>query len=351
VASAVAVLHGKLIAAAVKPFVGPYARVIDLNGAPVIPGLNDTHDHTMQADEDAIRVRLDDVKTVAEALQRIKEAAAKKKPGEWILGGSWHPDGAAQAAALPNGRRDRQRGPEQPGLPAARPRLLAQHRSHEDRRHRPQHPQPRRRGDRQGRPGQSQRRLRGEGLGPDHPAHPAATVDEMEARYLEAMRVANAYGLTSVVDPSLNPGQIRALQRLMLAHKLTLRYAVMYNPNATVPPDKWNEQTTGIGASSGFGNEWLRLDAIGEMTSDGGMTLRTAFTRDAYFDDPQLPRRAGDDGGAPDLQRLDRQPQRLAVLDPTRWATERSTGCWTPTRPPTRRSPSPAAASHACTAA
>jgi predicted amidohydrolase YtcJ len=45
----------------------------------------------MQAGEVAVRVKLDDVKSVAEALQRIKDAMAKKKPGEWIIGDSWHP--------------------------------------------------------------------------------------------------------------------------------------------------------------------------------------------------------------------------------------------------------------------
>ena len=30
-------------------------------------------------------------KTVAEALEAIKTFAAKKKPGEWIIGGAWHP--------------------------------------------------------------------------------------------------------------------------------------------------------------------------------------------------------------------------------------------------------------------
>src|SRR6516164_5072201 len=95
VISAVAVMDGKFFAvgdeADVKPFIGPKTQVIDLGGKPVIPGLNDTHDHTMQAGERAVRVKLDDVKSVAEALQRIKDATAKKKPGEWIISDSWHP--------------------------------------------------------------------------------------------------------------------------------------------------------------------------------------------------------------------------------------------------------------------
>jgi predicted amidohydrolase YtcJ len=95
VISAVAMMDGKFLAvggeADVKPFIGPQTQVIDLGGKPVIPGLNDTHNHTMQAGEAAVLVKLDDVKSVAEALQRIKDAAAKKKPGEWIIGDSWHP--------------------------------------------------------------------------------------------------------------------------------------------------------------------------------------------------------------------------------------------------------------------
>jgi predicted amidohydrolase YtcJ len=95
--SAVAVMDGKFLAvggeADVKPFIGPQTQVIDLGGKPVIPGLNDTHNHTMQAGEAAVLVKLDDVKSVAEALQRIKDAVAKKKPGEWIISDSWHPTG------------------------------------------------------------------------------------------------------------------------------------------------------------------------------------------------------------------------------------------------------------------
>jgi hypothetical protein len=115
---------------------------------------------------------------------------------------------------------------------------------------------------------------------------PAPSTEELEERYLLAMKVANSYGLTSVLDPGLVPSNIRVLQRLMLSHRMTLRYSVMYKPDFNAPPERWAEQTNGIGVSSGFGNEWLRIDAIGEMPVDGGMTYRTAFTRDAYPGDP-----------------------------------------------------------------
>jgi predicted amidohydrolase YtcJ len=68
VVSAVAIMDGKFLAvggeADVMPFIGPQTQVIDLGGKPVIPGLNDTHNHTMQAGEAALLVKLDDVKSV-----------------------------------------------------------------------------------------------------------------------------------------------------------------------------------------------------------------------------------------------------------------------------------------------
>jgi predicted amidohydrolase YtcJ len=272
-------------AAAVKPYTGAHTRVVDLKGAAVIPGLNDTHDHTMQAGEDAVRVKLDDVKSVAEALQRIKEAVARKKPGEWVIGGSWHPTAqlkeqryltAAEIDTVaPN-------NPVQLGGHVSSFNTAAMKIGGVDR----NTPNPE--GgvidkDANGNPNgifeeKASRLISGH--------IPRPTVEEMQERYVAAMKVANAYGLTSVTDPGLSPGQIRALQRLMEAGKLTLRYSVMYNPPATGTPEQWNQETNGIGASSGFGNAWLKLDAIGEMTSDGGMTFRTAFTRDPYPGDP-----------------------------------------------------------------
>ena len=40
------------------------------------------------------------------------------------------------------------------------------------------------------------------------------------------------------------------------------------------------------GASSGFGDEWLRFAGV-KLAMDGGMTLRTALTRSAYPNDPK----------------------------------------------------------------
>jgi predicted amidohydrolase YtcJ len=95
VTEAVAVRDGKILAtgtsASIKLLAGDRTRVLDLSGKTVIPGLIDTHAHFKTAGLADYVVNMSQTKTVAEALDAIKVFAAKKKPGEWIVGGAWHP--------------------------------------------------------------------------------------------------------------------------------------------------------------------------------------------------------------------------------------------------------------------
>jgi len=290
VASAVAIVDGRFVAvgtdSAIEPYVGPDTQVVDLNQQTVIPGLNDTHNHSLAAGEQAFRVPLEDVKTVAEALERIKEAAAEKKPGEWIIGSSWHPTSQLAEHRYLTAKEIDSVAPNNPvylrghvsSFNTAAMKLAGVDRNTPD-------PEG----------GVIERDEAGEptGIFQERASRlitshiPEPTVEELEERYVEAMKVANSYGLTSVTEPSLAPENIRALQRLMQEGKLTLRYSAMYGPSPALSPEQWDAATKGVGTSSGFGNEWLKLDAIGEMSIDGGMTFRTAFMREPYPDDPE----------------------------------------------------------------
>ncbi|MDP3254396.1 amidohydrolase [Bosea sp. (in: a-proteobacteria)] len=90
-ASAVALWAGKVLAtgtpADMAPLIGPGTKVIDLAGRMATPGLYEAHLHLLPLGltmkELDIRPRF--VRTLDGLLEMIAQAAAKAKPGEWIL--------------------------------------------------------------------------------------------------------------------------------------------------------------------------------------------------------------------------------------------------------------------------
>jgi predicted amidohydrolase YtcJ len=110
-AEAVATKDGKIV------FVGsskealalaiPGAKKVDLKGRTVVPGFNDDHVHTLAAGNFYLQPLLWG-KTCKEIAAVVKAEAAKKKPGEPVLGNSWDydkcpkPDKALLDAAAPD---------------------------------------------------------------------------------------------------------------------------------------------------------------------------------------------------------------------------------------------------------
>ena len=94
-AQAVAVAGNRILAvgsdAEVMGLADGNTRVVDLKGATVIPGLRDSHLHTLGAARDIFNVALEDARSLDAVLQTLAGRVAVTPPGEWVIGSSgWH---------------------------------------------------------------------------------------------------------------------------------------------------------------------------------------------------------------------------------------------------------------------
>ena len=87
---AVAVQGDRIMAvgsdAEMRAWAGANTRVVDLAGRTVIPGLIDSHIHAIRAALSyATEVHWFGAPTLADALGRLRAAAQKAKPGDWLI--------------------------------------------------------------------------------------------------------------------------------------------------------------------------------------------------------------------------------------------------------------------------
>jgi predicted amidohydrolase YtcJ len=112
-ASAIAVRQGRIIAVGddVSRYVGASTRVIDAKGATIVPGLIDSHGHVRSLGDMLGSIDLRGVASESAAVDKVREAAKRYKPGEWIRGSAWDqnlwagrqfPDAAGISRAAPD---------------------------------------------------------------------------------------------------------------------------------------------------------------------------------------------------------------------------------------------------------
>lgn len=91
---AVAVKGDKIIFAGteeeVEKFKNDKTRIIDLQGKTMTPGFIEGHGHLFGLGFNELTLNLADIKNYDELVAKVKEAAAKAKPGDWIIGRGWH---------------------------------------------------------------------------------------------------------------------------------------------------------------------------------------------------------------------------------------------------------------------
>ncbi|MEU3691310.1 amidohydrolase [Streptomyces narbonensis] len=97
VASALAVTGGIISAVGgrddMAPFVGPATRVVDLRGATLLPGINDSHLHGcafgMASPPLSLDVAHPAVSSLADVAEVVREAVGRVQDGQWITGHGW----------------------------------------------------------------------------------------------------------------------------------------------------------------------------------------------------------------------------------------------------------------------
>ncbi|MDX2034541.1 MAG: amidohydrolase [Blastocatellia bacterium] len=283
-AEAIACFNGRIVAVgandAIRGWVGPSTRVIDLQGRRVVPGFNDAHVHFLDGGAGLASVQLRDARSPAEFRDRIRDFAAKLPAGRWVLNGNWDHENWTPPQ-LPTRQLIDAGTPRNPVFinrldgHMALANSLALKLAGVTR----ETPDP---------PGGTiVRDERGEPTGVLKDAAmnyvykviPNPGEDEMAEAIRAAMRYAAENGVTSVQDMSASPDVLGVYQKLLASGELTVR---IYGHQ---PLAAW-ERLARAGIRAGFGGERLKIGGL-KGFADGSLGSTTALFFAPYLDDPK----------------------------------------------------------------
>ena len=288
VVEALAVLDGKILAtgsnASIKSIITPRTRVLDVAGKTVVPGLIETHAHFKAASLSEYVVIMNRAKTVVEALDAIKAFAARKKPGEWIVGSGWHPPSQLAEKRYLTRQEIDGVAPNNPVYLRTVGHFsmangLALQMAGVDK----STPDPSGGSFEKDASGELTGLLVETAIERVEKAVPPWSEEDEVRQFKIAQAVLNSFGITSVVEGSTEAREIRTLQKIAVSGEATLRAGLMFRPEPPADMSAWEAVISGNGASSGFGDDWLKFAGI-KIFYDGGMTLKTALMRDVYPD-------------------------------------------------------------------
>ncbi|MGQ0508023.1 MAG: amidohydrolase [Myxococcaceae bacterium] len=90
---AIAVNRGEIVGVgtleSLQQKAGGHARVVELGGAVIVPGLEDAHAHLASLGRSLTTMNLNGPTHLAEVLERVKAAPPSSYQGEWLLGRGW----------------------------------------------------------------------------------------------------------------------------------------------------------------------------------------------------------------------------------------------------------------------
>lgn len=282
-AEAVATRNDTILAvgdsATVAALVGRATRVLSNGGGLVTPGFMDNHVHLLMAGYQLSSVDLRTADSPEEFILRLKAFAAKRQPGEWIVGGDWDHE-RWPGAPLP---RREWIDSVTPNNPVALSRLdghmtlgntlalklAGLTREMKD--------IPGGAIIRDPKTGELTGMFKDEASGPLFAAIPPGTPEQDDSALARAFAFARSKGVTTMGAVSAGWNEVAAVKRAYAAGRQTVRM-VMFPPLAD-----WRRVADSVKAN-GPGDDWLRVAGVKGFV-DGSLGSTTAFFFDPYEDD------------------------------------------------------------------
>lgn len=291
IAQAVAVKDGSFIAvgtnAEARAYVGADTRVVDFHGRTVVPGLMDSHSHMNGVGTAETTAQMMKAKTVAQAQAIIGDfIRAKKVPqGHWVQTSRWHPPSQLREqryltrqeldAVAPNHpvyvqtvghfAMANTKALELAGITRATKDPVG---------------------------GKIFRDANGDATGVLEETAidlvtskiPRPTFEEQIAQTIAAQRIYNRSGITSTVDAAVSEEQMAAYFEVARRHQATVRTGLVWR-NRSSTAQEFEQSLKAAKFRDNTGDDWVRVAGI-KFVADGGMTLKSAYIRGAYADDP-----------------------------------------------------------------
>ncbi len=291
IAQAMAVKDGRFVgvgsSAEMQKYVAANTRVVDLQGKTVIPGLMDSHSHMNGAGTAETTAQVIAAKTVADA-QAIIAAFINAKnvpPGKWVQTSRWHPPSQLKEQRYLTRQELDAVAPNNPvyvqtvgHFAMANTKALELAGITRDTKN----------------PvgGKIYRDANGYATGLLEETAidlvtnkiPNPTFEELVTQTIAAERIYNRSGITSTVDAAVSEEQIRVYFTVAERQLASVRTAVMWLSRAASAAE-FEQTLKAAKYKDNSGNDWVRTAGI-KIISDGGMSLKSAYIRDAYADDP-----------------------------------------------------------------
>lgn len=275
-ASAFAVAGGRFVAVGSDREVRALRRgrtvEVDLAGATVVPGFNDSHNHMLDTGLEMEKVQLGAMRSLDELLAAIAHEAATKPEGQWVICSSaWH-ESQLEERRLPNRWELDRAAPRHPvHLPRGGHTLVANSLALAlagiDRATNPaggavvKDPAT-------GEP--TGLLFEPAALGLVQRCLPPLSAARKRAAIARAMRAFHATGITSVIEPGLAPDEVEIYRQLRDAGELRIRTCCMVGFGWVNWPEATVENVRALGRFETSYDAMLRVDGI-KLFIDGGV--------------------------------------------------------------------------------